>query len=75
MSKRNLAAESSTTIRVQTESDNVRPSPSEGFISTSFVEDVTERALTYLSVGYAVHFSGPAGVGKTTLAMHVAAKL
>lgn len=75
MSKRNLAAASSTTIRVQTESDNVRPSPSEGFISTPFVEDVTERALTYLSVGYAVHFSGPAGVGKTTLAMHVAAKL
>ncbi|MEK7374627.1 MAG: AAA family ATPase, partial [Thermodesulfobacteriota bacterium] len=70
-----LSAVPSATVRIQTESDNVRPSPGEGFVSTPFVEDVTERALTYLSVGYAVHFSGPAGVGKTTLALHVAAKL
>ncbi|MBI5419292.1 MAG: gas vesicle protein GvpN [Deltaproteobacteria bacterium] len=75
MNNRDLAAASSTTVRVQTESDSIRPSPGEGFVSTPFVEDVTERALTYLSVGYAVHFSGPSGVGKTTLALHVAAKL
>lgn len=34
-----------------------------------------ERALTYLRVGYPVHFAGPAGAGKTTLAFHVATQL
>lgn len=33
-----------------------------------------KEPLTYLEVGYPVHFSGPAGTGKTTLAFHVAAK-
>jgi len=36
---------------------------------------LAERALAYLEVGYAVHFAGAAGTGKTTLAFHVAAKL
>ncbi len=36
---------------------------------------ITDRALTYLGVGSAVHLSGPPGTGKTTLAFHVAAQL
>ena len=33
------------------------------------------RALGYLPAGFPVHFRGPAGSGKTTLAFHVAAQL
>ena len=51
------------------------PEPSSGFVTTPFVENITQRALTYLQAGYPVHFSGPAGTGKTTLAFHVAAQL
>lgn len=49
--------------------------PEENFVETSQVRDLTERALSYLQAGYPVHFSGLAGTGKTTLAMHVARKL
>ncbi len=49
--------------------------PEESFVETPYVRNVTERALSYLQAGYPVHFSGPAGTGKTTLAMHVARKL
>ncbi len=45
------------------------------FVETPYVRNITERALSYLKAGYPVHFSGPAGTGKTTLAMHVAAQL
>ncbi len=55
--------------------DNVLPEPSKEFVNTSYIRDVTERALAYLNVGYPVHFSGPAGTGKTTLAFHIAAQL
>ncbi len=49
--------------------------PEENFVETSQVRNLTERALSYLKAGYPVHFSGLAGTGKTTLAMHVARKL
>lgn len=45
------------------------------FVDTPYIQGVTKRALDYLGAGYPVHFSGPAGTGKTTLAMHVAALL
>ena len=45
------------------------------FVQTPCVRSLAERALCYLRAGYPVHFSGPAGTGKTTLAMHVAAEL
>lgn len=51
------------------------PEPSDGFVSTPFIGQVTQRALTYLQLGYPVHFAGPTGTGKTTLAFHVAAQL
>jgi gas vesicle protein GvpN len=44
-----------------------------GFVSTPAIEQVVRRARAYLDAGYPVHFSGPAGIGKTTLAFHVAA--
>lgn len=45
---------------------------SESFVNTARVKELTERALTYLAVGYPVHIAGPAGTGKTTLAFHIA---
>jgi len=62
------------TVRVQPDGDRVLPEPSEEFVATPHVQELTERALAYLDVGYAVHFAGPAGTGKTTLAFHVAAR-
>jgi nitric oxide reductase NorQ protein len=45
------------------------------FVETPAVRSLSERAYSYLCAGYPIHFSGPAGTGKTTLAMHVAAQL
>ena len=59
----------------QSSPDNVWPEASDGFVLTAAVEALAERALTYLQVGYPVHFAGPAGTGKSTLALHIAAKL
>ena len=49
--------------------------PSTNFVETAAVQDLGNRALGYLKVGFPVHFRGPAGSGKTTLAFHVAAQL
>jgi len=51
----------------------VRPRPD--FVETPTIQELTERALAYLAAGFPVHFRGPAGTGKTTLALHVAAQL
>lgn len=51
---------------------SVRPRPD--FVETPTVQELTERALAYLAAGFPVHFRGPAGTGKTTLALHVAAQ-
>lgn len=45
------------------------------FVETPAIRSLLERALTYLRCGLAVHFSGPAGTGKTTLALQVAGRL
>jgi len=61
-------------VQVDSREDNVSPEPSAEFVDTPYVQDLTQRALAYLEVGYPVHFAGPAGTGKTTLAFHVAAQ-
>ena len=61
-------------VRIQPEGDHVMPEASQEFVATPHIHDLAERARAYLDVGYAVHFAGPAGTGKTTLAFHVAAR-
>ena len=50
----------------------INAQPKTDFVKTPYVENVIKRALAYIEAGYPVHFRGPAGTGKTTLAMHVA---
>ena len=49
--------------------------PSEEFVETPAVTKVIDRAMSYLEAGFPVHFTGPTGTGKSTLAMHLAYKL
>ncbi len=65
-----LASRSHTDI-----TGHVAPQASESFVYTAYVQELTERALAYLTVGYPIHLAGPAGTGKTTLAFHIAAQL
>jgi gas vesicle protein GvpN len=60
---------------MQNASDTFSTEPSNGFVTTPLVEQIAQRALTYLQAGYPVHFAGAAGTGKTTLAFHVATQL
>ena len=42
---------------------------------TPQLEELVQRALGYLRAGYPINLAGPAGTGKTTLALHLAAQL
>ena len=53
----------------------LEPSPLPDFVETKYIKDITGRALSYIKAGFPVHFRGPSGTGKTTLAMHVASKI
>ncbi len=53
----------------------IEVSPRSGFVETPFITSITERALTYVEGGFPVHFRGPTGCGKTTLAIHLATKI
>ncbi|ARI76455.1 gas vesicle protein GvpN [Halobacillus mangrovi] len=50
------------------------PEGKEGVYDHPFFQGLIRRSLRYLSSGYPVHFTGPSGVGKTTLALHIANK-
>jgi len=54
------------------EDDFIVPEASDHFVLTSYVQEIMERAMIYLQAGYPVHFAGPSGTGKTTLAFHLA---
>ena len=58
-----------------TDTTLLEPRALPNFVETDSIRDTTQRALTYLAVGFPVHLRGAAGTGKTTLAMHIAAKL
>lgn len=75
MNNNNSSAKLAESVKRLQPEETVLPEPSDGFVITPCVEDITQRALTYLQAGYPVHFSGAAGTGKTTLAFHVAAQL
>jgi len=51
----------------------LRLEPREDFVVTPPIEALCRRAIAYLDAGYPIHLAGPAGTGKTTLAMHIAA--
>lgn len=60
--------EAITTVR---ESLAARPR----FVETPLLKSIIDRALTYAVSGLPLHFRGPTGCGKTTLAIHVAEQL
>jgi len=49
--------------------------PRDDFFESDKLRALQFRAMTYLSSGVPVHFRGPAGTGKTALAMQIAASL
>lgn len=53
----------------------INPRQTNGFVHTKAIDSLAKRGLKYLNAGYPVHYSGPTGCGKTTLAMHVASLL
>jgi nitric oxide reductase NorQ protein len=65
-------SESKMTVRTP---DALVPEPTSDFVLTPYLQEISDRALAYLEAGYPVHFSGPAGTGKTTLAFLVASRL
>ncbi len=62
-------------ISAQATTSDFIPQPGADFVATAAVQELTNRALAYIEIGYAVHLSGPAGTGKTTLALHIASKI
>lgn len=49
--------------------------PMSDFVETEYIKNITNRGLTYIKAGFPVHFRGPSGTGKTTVAMHLANKI
>ncbi|MBI4302919.1 MAG: gas vesicle protein GvpN [Chloroflexi bacterium] len=47
----------------------------DNFVETPYIKELTDRAASYIRAGFPVNLSGPAGVGKTTLAFHIAAQI
>lgn len=45
------------------------------YVETAFIKYILDRLMLYLHAGIPVHIRGPAGTGKTTLAMQLAKRL
>jgi nitric oxide reductase NorQ protein len=52
--------------------DDVAMAYNNAFTLTPYIEEISKRALLYLNAGYPIHLKGPAGTGKTVLAMYIA---
>src|SRR3989338_3524395 len=50
----------------------IEPKGTSDFVETPFLQSIMSRALHYLRSGFAIHFRGNSGTGKTTLALRVA---
>lgn len=44
-------------------------------VETPYVKDIIGRAMRYIRAGLPIHFCGPAGTGKSTIATYIAAQL
>ncbi|MEI8032334.1 MAG: gas vesicle protein GvpN [Chlorobiaceae bacterium] len=53
----------------------LEPKAMPNFVETDYIRDITSRGLTYIKAGFPVHFRGPSGTGKTTVALHLASKI
>jgi len=53
----------------------LEPRQMANFVETEYIKDITNRSLNYIRAGFPVHFRGPSGTGKTTIAMHLASKI
>lgn len=53
----------------------LEPKQMSNFIETEYIKGITNRGLTYIKAGFPVHFRGPSGTGKTSVAMHLASKI
>jgi len=53
----------------------VRAQPKPDFMMTPPMQEICTRGMACLEAGYPLHLSGPAGTGKTTLALHLAGLL
>ena len=54
--------------------NSMREDESGGFVKTAFFDDIISRAIKYMKAGYPIHFVGPSGVGKTSLAYYIASQ-
>jgi nitric oxide reductase NorQ protein len=61
--------------RALADTDVFLPRAGDNFVITPEIEAICNRARAYFQAGYPVHLAGPSGVGKTTLAFHLAASL
>ncbi len=69
------ATKTTSSLSAQTNLADFIPQAGADFVATPAIEELTQRALAYIDIGYAVHLSGPAGTGKTTLALHIASQI
>lgn len=53
----------------------IEPVVDPDYTVTPFIKESVDHALAYLKADFPVHFSGPAGIGKSSLAFYVACKL
>ncbi len=60
------------TAKKQIRGTVLMPTAQSDFVETESVRQLTDRARMYINAGFPVHFRGPSGTGKTTMAMHLA---